>query len=209
MTINIHGKPYVEVKDRVAEFRKDRPEWSILTKIEHNNEDNGTIIIKASIVDDEGRTRATGHAHEWRGDKSSMVNATSWVENAETSAIGRALASLGYGIEESFASANEVQRAEAKGQIASKQTDSDDWRDAIVPIGKNKGKTLGELAPKQRQWYLENYEANEKYPDSVKFRELCDSCLNEIGPGDIPRDLEIPDEISEQNGDLDEEDVPF
>lgn len=64
--------------------------------------------VRASILDTEGRLRATGHSEEYR--KATQINRTSALENAETSAIGRALAGLGIGGTE-FASANEVQNA--------------------------------------------------------------------------------------------------
>jgi deoxycytidylate deaminase len=69
-------------------------------------------VCKATIADENGRVIATGHAHEERG--SSNINKTSYVENCETSAVGRALALLGIGIDTSIASANEVQDAIAK-----------------------------------------------------------------------------------------------
>jgi hypothetical protein len=64
--------------------------------------------MRCEISNEEGRILATGHAEEFR--KSSQINSTSALENAETSCIGRALASLGFGGSE-FASANEVQNA--------------------------------------------------------------------------------------------------
>lgn len=54
-----------------------------------------------------------------------------------------------------------------------------DWRTAVVPIGKNKGKTLGELSPKQIQWYFEEYEPNAKYPDSLNLRKALDEWFAE------------------------------
>jgi hypothetical protein len=64
--------------------------------------------MKSIIADETGRVLATGHAEEYR--KSSQINGTSALENAETSAHGRSLAALGIGGTE-FASANEVQNA--------------------------------------------------------------------------------------------------
>jgi hypothetical protein len=58
-----------------------------------------------------------GHAHEERA--SSHINKTSYVENCETSAVGRALAMMGIGIDTSIASANEVTEAIAKQETAS------------------------------------------------------------------------------------------
>ena len=68
----------------------------------------------AKVVADDGRTIATGLAREERDDKNSMVNRTSFVENCETSAWGRALGNLGIGIDESIASADEVSMAIAR-----------------------------------------------------------------------------------------------
>ena len=65
-------------------------------------------------MNDEGDVIAQGHAHEVRG--SSNINKTSYVENCETSAVGRALAMLGIGIDTSIASANEMEEAIAKQQ---------------------------------------------------------------------------------------------
>jgi len=80
-----------------------------MTEVLHR--DAECVVIKASILDDMGRLRSTGHSEEYR--KATQINKTSALENAETSAIGRALAGLGIGGTE-FASANEVQNAIAQ-----------------------------------------------------------------------------------------------
>ena len=81
-------------------------------------------VCKCIIADTSQRVVATGHAHEERS--SSHINKTSYVENCETSAIGRALAMMGIGIDTSIASANEVQDAIAKQERepASKKADA-------------------------------------------------------------------------------------
>ena len=109
---NIKGKDYVEVNQRLLYFRNEPTfaGWSIESDLVDLQPDR--CCIKAMIRDADGRIRATGHAHEDR--TSSMINKTSYVENCETSAFGRALAALGIGIETSIASANEVQMAIAK-----------------------------------------------------------------------------------------------
>ena len=76
--------------------------------------DSEQCLCKCTIVDADGDVIAQGHAHEVRG--SSNINKTSYVENCETSAVGRALAMLGIGIDTSIASANEVTEAIAKQQ---------------------------------------------------------------------------------------------
>lgn len=106
-TMTIKGKQYVMVKDRVSAFRREFPDWSIVTEVVYH--DDTQIVIKATITDDVGRIMATGLAREEEG--STNINRTSHVENCETSAIGRALALLGIGIDDSFGSADEVANA--------------------------------------------------------------------------------------------------
>jgi hypothetical protein len=103
--VNIHGKQYKTVALRVQEFRTDFPGHSLVTEIVKIDDDQ--CIVKAMVVKDNAII-ATGHAQEFR--KASQINGTSYVENCETSAIGRALACLGIGGTE-FASANEVVNA--------------------------------------------------------------------------------------------------
>jgi len=111
-TTNIRGKQYVEVNERIKFFRQEEQykNWSLIT--EFTVLDDSQCVCKAAIVDESNRIISTGHAHEVQG--SSNINKTSYVENCETSAIGRALAMLGIGIDTSIASANEVSDAIAK-----------------------------------------------------------------------------------------------
>lgn len=111
----------MEVKDRVMVFRKNHPEWALITQIVENNESTGSVVFKVTIEDEDGRIRGTGHAHEFKDDKTSMVNKTSHLENCETSAIGRALASLGIGIESSYATYDEVMIAKDKESRTTKE----------------------------------------------------------------------------------------
>lgn len=106
-TINIKGKNYVMVKDRVIAFRENFPELSIVTEIISLTDES--VTIKATIEDSDGRKIATGHAQELKS--SSNINKTSYVENCETSAIGRAIGLMGIGIDDSFGSADEVANA--------------------------------------------------------------------------------------------------
>ena len=123
-TTNIRGKQYVEVNERIKFFRQEDEykNWTIST--EFTALDSEMCVCKCIIADTSQRVVATGHAHEERS--SSHINKTSYVENCETSAIGRALAMMGIGIDTSIASANEVQDAIAKqeGEPASKKADT-------------------------------------------------------------------------------------
>ena len=105
MPVNIHGKEYKTVAERVSEFRAKHPDLSIETEIVRWEGDD--VVVKASISDN-GKLLATGLAHEVRG--STNINKTSHVENCETSSLGRALAAFGLGGTE-YASADEVANA--------------------------------------------------------------------------------------------------
>jgi len=113
-TTKIGQKDYVDVSERILHFWALNPNWSILTSIEEVNLETGVVIIKAWVEDEKGRVRSTGHAHEFQADKKSRVNMTSFVENCETSAIGRCLGTLGIGTEYGIASAFEVKLAKEK-----------------------------------------------------------------------------------------------
>ena len=104
--VNIRGKEYMTVALRVQKFREAHQEWELSTEI--IKADEKVVIMQARIYTENGKCISTGHAEEFR--TSSQINSTSALENAETSAIGRALAAAGWGGTE-FASANEVQNA--------------------------------------------------------------------------------------------------
>ncbi len=124
-TTNIRGKQYVEVNERIKFFRQEEQykNWTIMS--EFTVLDSEQAVCRTTIADDTGRVIATGHAHEMQG--ASNINKTSYVENCETSAIGRALAMLGIGIDTSIASANEVSDAIAKqsSEAPKKETHKD------------------------------------------------------------------------------------
>ena len=114
-TTNIRGKQYVEVNERIKFFRQEDEykNWTIST--EFTSLDSEMCVCRAIIADPAQRIIASGHAHEDR--TGSAINKTSYVENCETSAIGRALAMMGIGIDASIASANEVTEAIAKQSV--------------------------------------------------------------------------------------------
>lgn len=111
-TTTIKGKQYVEVNERIKYFREsgNYDGWSISTEVIHF--DDNQCVMKATIANESGYIVATGFAQEDKS--SSFINKTSYVENCETSAWGRALANLGIGIDTSIASSNEVSMAIAK-----------------------------------------------------------------------------------------------
>lgn len=107
--IDIKGKKYVLVSDRVLFFNETYPEGSIMTELVSKPEDD-TVIIKATVKPAMDGIRAfTGYSQATWDD--GYINKTSALENAETSAVGRALAFMGIGVIESIASVDEINKA--------------------------------------------------------------------------------------------------
>ena len=115
-TVNIKGKDYVEVNERIKYFREKHKSGRIVSTLLDNSD--GHCVFRTEIYLEDSLA-ATGHAREVEGD--GMVNKTSYLENCETSAIGRALGCLGIGIDASVASAEEVGNAIAQ-QAAPRKT---------------------------------------------------------------------------------------
>ena len=104
---DIKGKTYIEVNQRIKAFKMIYPEGSIETEMISNG--NGVCIFKAIAKNEEGKVLGTGTAYEKEG--SSFINKTSYIENCETSSVGRALGMAGFGIDTSIASYEEVANA--------------------------------------------------------------------------------------------------
>lgn len=86
---DIHDKDYLEVKWRLVWFREEHPTWPIITQI--TDRGDGWAIVKAAVKNDEGEIVATAHKSDTKN------NFADYLEKAETGAIGRALAMIGYG----------------------------------------------------------------------------------------------------------------
>lgn len=114
-TINLKGKEYAEVNQRVKAFRFLFPEGTILTKMEHYD---GETVIFSAMAYNGAEVLSKGTAWEKFG--TSNVNRFSALENAETSAVGRCLGFLGLGIDTSIASAEEIQNAELNEPLEDK-----------------------------------------------------------------------------------------
>lgn len=108
----IKGKKYAEVNQRIKAFRMLYPQGFIESEV--ISHEDGVILMQAKVGYYENGQKIVlgdGWAQEKEMDKSSMVNRTSYVENCQTSAIGRALGMIGLGIDVSIASAEEVDMA--------------------------------------------------------------------------------------------------
>ena len=108
-SVNIKGKEYITVNERLIYFRS-KPTykgWKIIEELVSLDEKEG--VFKVTIFNSENHQVVNAHAQEYRD--SSYINKTSFVENGFTSALGRALGYLGIGIDTAIASADEVQTA--------------------------------------------------------------------------------------------------
>ena len=134
-TTNIKGKEYAEVNQRIKAFRMVYPEGTIYTEMISN--EDGVCVFKAKVYANGDKVvnslLGTGHAYE--KESSSFINKTSYIENCETSAVGRALGMAGFGIDTSICSAEELSNAQLQ-------------QEANEQIKKSQVKTLTELAKK-------------------------------------------------------------
>lgn len=165
-TINIKGKEYVEVNERIKYFRsaKKYEKWGLETiKIKDEvcqQKKDRLVQFRCVIFDENKMIRATGHAEEYMG--SSYINKTSFVENCETSATGRALGNLGIGIDTSVASAEEVGNA-----IANQKKDERPWlKETELKLLLEKG------TKKQSEKVLADYQMKNEYKNQIitKFK---------------------------------------
>ena len=196
MSVKIKGKDYLEVVERVSMFHKDHKEnRSIITEVIQFKDD--MVIIKAAIKI--GEDVFTGHAYEMVG--SNQVNEFSALENCETSAIGRALASAGYSGDVAFCSADELSNAlvkqnKPKSAPVAKKVDlsGEGWRDEEIGFktGKNQGKSYREVDQDTLVWII-----NECKNEAWKQKAVAEMQLREKDPDSVK-----PEEIQEEAEDL-------
>lgn len=144
---NIKGREYIDVAQRVQGFWELYPEGRISTEM--TADDGKRCVFKAEVygAKDTPWPIATGHAYEVNNGRG--VNATSYIENCETSAVGRALGMLGIGSTDSIASADEVSAAMQAQKAA---------RSAQKPAADDKAPSLQKAAFKRLEAACEAYE---------------------------------------------------
>lgn len=136
-------KQYAMVTERIQAFRDLCPNGSIETQIVCM--DDGVVTMQATIKDETGKTLATGLAQE--KETSSYINQTSFIENAETSAVGRALGFCGIGVDASMASADEVANAMMQ-QEANNEPITEKEKELLKRLVERKGKEVSDVFPK-------------------------------------------------------------
>lgn len=87
--LRLQGKDYLQIMHRLVWFREDHPDWSLVTEIQTHND--AVAVVLAKILDAQGRVLAVGHKQQ------TAKGFAAYLEKAESGAIGRALAFLGYG----------------------------------------------------------------------------------------------------------------
>ena len=179
MPVKIHGKEYVTVAERVAEFHKIYKDQtkSIITEIIQFKD--GIVVVKAVVK--VGEEVYVGHAYEDIG--SSPITETSSLEVAETSALGRAMGFLNIGLDVSkeIASAEEVATAINKQQKPPSKPEKvdlsgDGWRDEPIGFkkGKNEGKSYREVDEETLIWIINDCKVEtwkQKAVEEMKLRE--------------------------------------
>lgn len=181
ITTDIKGKDYAEVNQRIKAFRMVYPTGFIIPSMKKN--ENGICVFIAqvgyykehnTISEDEKGNKyqdtysekivlATGTAYE--KENSTFINKTSYIENCETSAVGRALGMCGFGINTSVASAEEVLNA-INNQVLTKE----EALKMTINFGKYKDKTLNDIQDDES--YLEWLFNNSKDENMVKAVSL-------------------------------------
>ena len=158
--INIKGKEYITVNERLKHFRTsdDFKGWSITESIESLTEKEG--IFKVVIKNSNGVEMASAHAQEYRD--SSYINKTSFVENGFTSALGRALGYLGIGIDTSIASAQEMQNAIHNQENPKKEKDNRPW------LNETQLRSTLTGTKKQAESVVKNFRMKKEYRATIK-----------------------------------------
>ncbi len=178
-TTDIKGKEYAEVNQRIKAFRMVYPRGGITTHMLSNEIENGknhVCIIRAIVTDEDGKELGTGTAYENEGN--SYINKTSYIENCETSAVGRALGMAGFGIDTSVCSAEELQNAmlNQKGKPSPKTAQKSEpkdpnkitYREKVIIWAKEHDYSLNEL---MKDYKISSTTTEERFAEILKDLE--------------------------------------
>lgn len=194
---NITINEYAQVNERIKAFRMVYPQGSIRTEMISN--DNGVCIFKAVVISESGIVLGTGTAYE--KENSSFINKTSYIENCETSAVGRALGMAGFGIDVSVASAEEIENAiENQKNI---EVSEEEAKAYIINFGKkHPGERLEDVIKKDKQyvlWYID------KHPSDIYFQKCYEILTGQPVPTEEEQDerISLISEITKLENDTD------
>ncbi len=161
---NDRFEDYVPVAERVEQFYSRFPAGRILTQIVDHDRESGFVLIRAEVYrnPDDAAPAATGHAYEYKD--SGYVQRTSYIEVAETSAVGRALALLGFEVKRGIASREEVEKtARREPERASRQpaAQAEEQPDNLDQEILQSAGELGYDAAKVKRWINQKYKVTE------------------------------------------------
>lgn len=216
-TIKIKGKEYVTVNERLKEFRNTYAGYSIQTDIVELGQDYCTI--KASIIDENGVIRSTGYAREVVA--KSPINKFAFVENCETSAIGRALGNFGIGIDTAVCSADEL-LMKLSQEETKQRSDFEKEATAYKKAFNKAVKEGAEKAPEHKKpleqrakdgWDKLNNMTVEEWlklakPSQDSAKDLRDACLSSGIPELVDLGLKFAEKLKEFEPPLDDS-IPY
>lgn len=155
-SINIKGKDYITVNERLKFFRNqdEFTNWGITEQVVSLDDKEG--IFKVVITDGGGNEVVSAHAQEYRD--SSYINKTSFLENGFTSALGRALGYLGIGIDTAIASADEVNNA------VNNQKDDKPW------LTEQQLKATLKGSKDQAEAVIKNFKMKNEFRETIKTK---------------------------------------
>jgi len=160
---------YDMVEDRLAQFWQDNPDGRIETEIISITPDHTSAVHQAKIYinKEDARPVATGIAQDQQGPKG--ANQTSWIENGETSAIGRALA-------------NWIYAAKGRPSLTEMQKVENLKHDSLQPESLNSQVTKSKVETGNSNSYTPPPSVQEKIKDAPKLDDKdTKAALEEIG----------------------------
>lgn len=206
---------YETVEDRLVKFWHDHPDGRIATMMEDITADKSMVVFRCDVYfhADDHKPKASGYAEETRN--SSPVNKTSFVENCETSAIGRALANCGYAAKGSRPSREEMEKVQrapvSTAQVVKMFEGSTEVESKPAPVIKNPGasaspKQVGLINSLIRGKGMTPEEGHE-YVGMIVGRTI--TSLNEIAMGEASKIITSLKEIATAPAQVVEEEMPF
>lgn len=192
--INFKGSDYVQVKDRVLYLAENYDGRYEIDQDYQYYENSKTWVVKTTLtIWDEKHEHSCKYVWlaqevEW----TSFINKTSCLENCSTSSLGRSVACLGIGVIDSFASINEIEKAENRAKAEKMPSNPEaEWfekakqntkfmlecldEDSYIEKIKKRVKEIWAKMTKQNETDLricyQNAKAMEKITDSLPFTD--------------------------------------
>ena len=167
VTTDIKGRQYAEVNQRIKAFRMCYPDGYIKTHF--FSLENGVCVMLAEVgyYAEDGSAICLGQGTAYEKESSSFINKTSYIENCETSAVGRALGMAGFGIDTSVASFEEVSHA-----IAQQESRAEEGKQKIM-AQEQADKPISSMELKKLEKLIKDKEGTD--PFDVRVRKICSS----------------------------------